>query len=108
MIKLLFAQVSVGEYAPVGWLATRKHRVDFHEKPAEAPEGASAGVRSARVLADLHGQLLVVVDLGLGALVLLVQLVDLVLDEADLLEAAVLFPRADEAPGTVGRWSDPV
>jgi len=41
------------------------------------------------------------VDLGLGALILLVQLVDLVLDEADLLEAAVLLPGADEAPGTV-------
>lgn len=52
-------------------------------------------------LADLHRQLLVMIDRGLGTRVLLVQLIDLVLDEADGLETAVLFPRTDEAPGTV-------
>jgi hypothetical protein len=55
-----------------------------------------------RLLADLHRQLLVMIDLGLGTPILLVELIDLVLDEADGLETAVLFPGADEAPGTVG------
>ena len=41
------------------------------------------------------------IDLGLGTLILLVQLIDLILNEADLLEATVLLPGADEAPGTV-------
>ncbi|WP_333641276.1 hypothetical protein [Mesotoga prima] len=52
-------------------------------------------------LTEHHRQLLIMIDLGLGTLVLLVQLIDLILNEADLLEATVLLPGADEAPGTV-------